>query len=70
MFGSIPDWSALDDLLPTGISEPLMRRSAVCAHFIASLELVKQGKLDLRQEGGHYSPIHIRIAREPRPEEA
>lgn len=70
MFGTIPDWSALDTLLPTGITEPLMRRSAMCAHFIASLELVKQGKLDVRQDGGHYSPIHIRIAREPRPEEA
>lgn len=69
MFGAIPDWSALDDLLPTGITEPLMRRSAMCAHFIASLELVKQGKLDVRQDGGHYSPIHIRTAREPRPEE-
>ncbi|EKV31409.1 Segregation and condensation protein A [Caenispirillum salinarum AK4] len=69
MFGAIPDWSALDDLLPTGITEPLMRRSAMCAHFIASLELVKQGKLDVRQEGGHYSPIQIRTARDPRPEE-
>jgi segregation and condensation protein A len=41
-----------------------MRRSAVCAHFIASLELVKQGRMDLRQEGGHFSPIHIRARAE------
>lgn len=66
MFGAIPDWSALHDLLPQGVTEPLMRRSVLCAHFIASLELVKQGRLELRQDGGAYTPIHIRPAREPR----
>lgn len=69
MFGAIPDWSALHELLPTGLAEPIMRRSAMCAHFIASLELAKQGKLEVRQDGGAYSPIHIRPARTPRPEE-
>jgi segregation and condensation protein A len=54
------DWSVLQHYLPLDIAEPLHRRSAVCAHFIASLELVRQGRLEVRQEGGHFSPIHIR----------
>jgi segregation and condensation protein A len=58
--GAMPDWTVLARYLPAGLSDPLMRRSAICAHFIASLELVKQGKMDLRQDGGHFSPIHIR----------
>lgn len=69
MLGAIPDWSALADFLPTGIGEPLMRRSAMCAHFIATLELCKQGKLEVRQDGGFYSPIRIRPPRTPRIEE-
>ncbi len=60
VLGTMPDWTVLQHYLPTDLEEPLLRRSAVCAHFIASLELVKQGKLELRQEGGHFSPIHIR----------
>lgn len=70
MLGAIPDWSALAEFLPTGIGEPLMRRSALCAHFIATLELCKQGKLEVRQDGGFYSPIRIRPPRTPRIEEA
>jgi segregation and condensation protein A len=62
--GAMPDWTILERYLPAGLSDPLMRRSAVCAHFIASLELVKQGRMDLRQDGGHFSPIHIRARAE------
>lgn len=69
VLGTMLDWTVLQHYLPLDLSEPLLRRSAVCAHFIASLELVKQGKLELRQEGGHFSPIHIR-ARPPSEAEA
>lgn len=58
--GKMPDWTVLARWLPDDLSDPLLRRSAVCAHFIASLELTRQGKLELRQEGGHFSPLWIR----------
>lgn len=58
--GTMLDWTVLQRYLPEDIRDPLMQRSAICAHFIASLELVRQGKLELRQEGGHFSPIQIR----------
>lgn len=61
----IPDWQVLMRHLPKNLQDPLLRRSAICAHFIASLELVKQGRLDLRQEGGHFSPIQIRARTTP-----
>lgn len=60
VMGTMLDWAVLQHYLPMDIREPLLRRSAVAAHFIASLELVKQGKLELRQDGGHFSPIQIR----------
>ncbi|GAB3131335.1 segregation and condensation protein A [Novispirillum itersonii] len=58
--GALPAWVDLRRYLPENIADPLMRRSSVCAHFIASLELAKQGRLDIRQEGGAYSPLLIR----------
>lgn len=64
VLGSMPDWTLLQRYLPADLADPLMHRSAICAHFIASLELVKQGVLELRQEGGHFSPIQIRARTE------
>ncbi len=47
------------DLLPPGL-KGLVRRSAVSAHFVAVLELVKQGRVDLRQEDGAFGPLWLR----------
>jgi segregation and condensation protein A len=35
-------------------------KSAVASTFIAALELAKQGRVQLRQDGGPYSPIYIK----------
>lgn len=67
VMGTMLDWTVLQHYLPLDIREPLLRRSAVAAHFIASLELVKQGKLELRQDGGHFSPIQIRARADAEP---
>lgn len=67
LLGAMPDWQTLRRYLPRDLDDPLLRRSAMCAHFIASLELAKQGKLELRQEGGHFSPLWLR-ARTDAPE--
>jgi segregation and condensation protein A len=57
----VPDWTTLFDFLPKGIRQPLLRRSAISTTFIAALELVRQGKAELRQDG-LYSPIFLKPA--------
>lgn len=57
----VPDWTTLFDFLPRGIRQPLMRRSAVSTTLIAALELVRQGKADIRQEN-LFGPIFLKPA--------
>ena len=49
MLGTLPRWSTLSSFLPPGLGG-LLRRSAVSAHFVAILELCRQGKLELHQD--------------------
>jgi len=57
--GRVPDWRALMTFLPPGLRGGVIERSAVAATFAASLELVRAGKLQLRQERA-FGPIYIR----------
>jgi segregation and condensation protein A len=58
MLGSMPRWATLMSFLPDNLSG-LLRRSAVSAHFVATLELCRQGKLELRQDHT-FGPIWLR----------
>lgn len=51
MLGATLEWTDLSSFLPDDLSDPLMRRSAIASTFTASLELAREGKLDIRQEG-------------------
>jgi segregation and condensation protein A len=42
-------WVDLFDFLPKNIKDKLENRSAIASHFVASLELVKDGKVTLKQ---------------------
>lgn len=60
MVGYAGDWTDLSDFLPDGWDgQGERRRSATAATFAASLELAREGKLEIRQEGT-FSPITIR----------
>lgn len=59
MLGGLVGWTALLGLLPANIGG-LLRRSAVSAHFVAALELARQGRLQIRQDGGTFGPIWLR----------
>ena len=50
MLGHMPDWSVLTSCLPSSLNG-LLLRSAVSAHFVAALELCKNGQLEIRQDG-------------------
>ena len=57
----VPDWTTMMDFLPRGIRQPLMRRSAISTTLIAALELVRQGKADIRQDSA-FAPIFLKPA--------
>ncbi|NFV79956.1 segregation and condensation protein A [Magnetospirillum aberrantis] len=60
LLGRMPDWSVLSSYLPQLAGDALKMKSAVASTFIAALELAKQGRLQLRQDGGPYSPIYVK----------
>ena len=45
------DWKDLLDFIPNNLRNKLERKSALASHFVASLELVKEGSLKLKQDG-------------------
>ena len=59
VLGKVPDWSALSSFLPAGITDDLVRRSAVASTFAASLELVRSGQAEIRQDQ-LFGPIFFR----------
>ena len=62
LLGRMPDWSVLAAYLPAFEGDALKMRSAAAATFVAALELARQGRLQLRQDGGAYSPIYVKAA--------
>ena len=60
MIGFAGTWTDISSYLPEGWTEdPQMRRSATAATFAASLELVKEGRAELRQSET-FAPIELR----------
>ena len=59
LVGHLPDWQDMFALLPAEIKDSLIYRSAVSSTFAASLELARQGRMELRQTGT-FEPIEIR----------
>lgn len=67
LIGFAGDWTDIVSYLPDGWdADPQRRRSTTAATFAASLELAKEGKIEIRQ-GDVFSPIQIR-KRAPRDE--
>jgi segregation and condensation protein A len=59
MIGEISDWTALNHYLLEYLTDPAERVTAMASAFAASLELVREGKLEIRQ-GGAFEPIYMR----------
>jgi segregation and condensation protein A len=59
ILGHMPDWAVLQSFLPADISDPFASRSATASTLVASLEMAKQGKLQIRQ-GQAFGPIYLR----------
>ncbi|WP_245484929.1 segregation and condensation protein A [Ciceribacter ferrooxidans] len=59
MIGEIGDWTTLDQYLLRYTTTPEERVTAIASAFAASLELVREGRLEIRQEGA-FTPIYMR----------
>jgi segregation and condensation protein A len=59
MLGAMPRWSTLSAFLPEGLTG-LLARSAVSAHLVAALELCRQGRIQLRQDEGAFTPLWLK----------
>lgn len=59
MIGDIVEWTALEHYLLRYLAAPEERVTAIASAFAASLELVREGKLEIRQDGA-FQPIYMR----------
>lgn len=58
MLGERIEWRRIEAFLPGGTDEAY-RRSALASSFVAALELARQGRLDMKQDGA-FAPLFIK----------
>ena len=59
LLGIACDWSPLDQLLSEFLVEPELRKTALASSFTATLEMTREGALEIRQEKS-FAPLMIR----------
>lgn len=59
LLGETPGWRTLSAFLPAELLDGLVLRSALAATLAASLEMCREGKLQIRQDGA-FGPIYLR----------
>jgi segregation and condensation protein A len=59
LIGACGDWSRLDEYLIAFVVEPSMRSSVLASSLAASLELAREGVLEIQQSGA-FAPIYVR----------
>ncbi|MCB1531024.1 MAG: segregation/condensation protein A [Rhodospirillales bacterium] len=70
MLGNLPRsgpysaWATLQSFLPENIRDSLYFRSSLASTLTAGLELAKQGRVEIRQDGA-FRPIYLRTSNRP-----
>ena len=59
LIGQAGDWSRLDDFLISYLVEPTMRATVLASSLAATLELVREGQIELHQHTA-FAPIYLR----------
>ncbi len=59
LIGAAGDWTALDRFLLQFLAGPEERASAMASSFAATLELAREGHVEMRQEGA-FAPLYLR----------
>jgi len=57
--GNFRDWTSLSAFMPDELVDGVVRRSAVASTFAASLEMVKEGRVNIRQSSA-FGPIFVK----------
>jgi segregation and condensation protein A len=68
LIGTLKDWTALDSFLIEYLSSPEERRTATASSFAASLELVREGRMEIRQQEA-FAPLYMRRPQTVKPVE-
>ena len=59
LLGATTDWARLDEYLIAYVVEPSQRATALASSFAASLELVREGLLEVHQHAA-FAPLYVR----------
>jgi len=59
LIGVATDWSPLDDFLIAYVVEPSQRATVFASSFAATLELVREGAIEVHQQGA-FAPLFLR----------
>jgi segregation and condensation protein A len=59
LIGAAADWSCLDEYLIKYVVEPAMRSTVLASCLAATLELVREGKVEMHQQSA-FAPIFLR----------
>src|SRR5205085_3543758 len=65
LIGMGGDWSCLDEYLVAYVTEPALRATVYASTFAATLEMVREGVLELHQHAA-FAPIYLRKRIAPR----
>jgi segregation and condensation protein A len=58
LVGTALDWTRLESFLPADLDPP-RAKSALASSFVAALELARQGRLEMQQDG-IFAPLYLR----------
>jgi segregation and condensation protein A len=64
LVGGLADWTALDKFLVAYLTSPEERATAIASSFAASLELVREGIVEMRQQEA-FAPLYLRNRQQP-----
>jgi segregation and condensation protein A len=59
LLGTMDDWGSFDSWLADYLADDAMRRSVTASSFTASLELAREGRIEIRQDEA-FKPIYMR----------
>lgn len=64
LVGDLDGWTALDRFLIRYLTDPEERATVIASSFAATLELVREGRIEMRQDGA-FGPIYMRTGANP-----